>query len=306
MLAEPSYPKADASPIGMARRSVAIGGVSIDIATAGFSDFPLLDDLCQFEITPSSGCDIEISVDWVDRLSQQSRKPIFDSGCIWTLHEEGDSLVFDFCTPLLGDQPYKRLVVDRLFSRALLLLSRKQLGAMEQFYPLEYPLDELLVTNWLAFGHGVEVHGCGLICEGVGYLFLGHSGAGKSTTTQLWNRTRHPEILSDDRIILRLEGNQLWMYGTPWHGEAGFASALKSPVSRIFILDHGDENAIALLPHGRAVAELFARSFVPFHSAAGLDRSLGFLARVAEQVPCYSYKFCPDESAVSTILNFNG
>jgi hypothetical protein len=305
MLAELLHPTTEVHSAGLARRCVRIGCESIGIAAPVFSEISLLNDLIQFEIAPPSVCDIEVAIDWVEHLPKQSGAPVFDSGCVWTLHHDGQSLVFDFRTPLLGDEPYKRLVVNRAFSQAHLLLSRAQLRATDSFYPLEYPLDELLVTNWLGFGHGVEVHGCGLIDDTAGYLFLGHSGAGKSTTTELWHRARNPEILSDDRIILRFHDNQLWMYGTPWHGEAGFASARKAQVARIFILEHGDENVISLISQSRAVAELFARSFVPFHNAAGLDRSLMFLARIAERIPCYFYSFCPDESAVRTILNFH-
>jgi hypothetical protein len=280
--------------------------VSIGIAPPEFSEISLLDDLKQFEVAPTTVCDIEVTIDWVEHLPKQAGKELFDSGCVWTLHAGSGHLAFDFRTPLLGDAPYKRLLVDHEFTRAHLQLSRAQLRTAEAFYPLEYPLDELLVTNWLSFGRGIEVHGCGLVDDSGAYLFLGHSGAGKSTTTQLWDRARHPRVLSDDRIILRFHNDQLWMYGTPWHGEAGFATAQKARVERIFIVGHGERNAIALLSQPHSVGELFARSFVPFHDAGGLDRSLTFLASVAERIPCYAFNFRPDESAVRAILNFHG
>jgi hypothetical protein len=306
MLTELLHPTTQLHSAGPVRRCVRIGDVSIGIDFPGPSKINLAEDLWQFEIAPPEVCDIEVSIDWVASLPDQSGRVVFDSGCVWTLHDDGQHWRFDFRTHLLGDAPYKRLKVDRAFSRAHLLLSRAQLGAADGFYPLEYPVDELLVTNWLGLGHGVEVHGCGLIDETGGYLFLGHSGAGKSTTTQLWNRARSPRILSDDRIILRFHENQLWMYGTPWHGEAGFASPGTARVEQIFILDHGNRNSISPLSEPRAVAELFARSFVPFHNAAGLDRTLMFLARIAERIPCYFYEFRPDESAVKTIVDFHG
>src|SRR5579864_7730045 len=173
--------------------------------------------------------------------------------------------------------------------------------------PLEYPADELLITNYLAHRRlGVEVHGCGLIDgQTGGYLFLGHSGAGKSTTARFWQSLRGPEILSDDRIILRLHDNELWMYGTPWHGEAAFASPGKARLNRVFILQHGPENKIVTLPKARAVGELFARCFPPFHSASGLNRTIEFLNRVVETVPCYQFCFVPEISAVQAALAFH-
>ena len=116
---------------------------------------------------------------------------------------------------------------------------------------------------------------------------------------------RNPEILSDDRIILRLQDGELWMYGTPWHGEAAFASARSAKLSRIFTLQHGERNQMVEMPRARAVGELFARTFPPFHSAAGLERTVEFLTRVAEAVPCYEYQFLPDAGAVQAVLGLH-
>jgi hypothetical protein len=133
-------------------------------------------------------------------------------------------------------------------------------------------------------------------------LFLGHSGAGKSTTARIWETFRTPEILSDDRIILRLHDGELWMYGTPWHGEAAFASPGKAKLNRIHILRHGTQNRFTSLPQVRAVGEVFARSFPPFHSPVGVERTIEFIRRVLEVVPCFEFEFLPDSSSVAAVL----
>jgi hypothetical protein len=188
-----------------------------------------------------------------------------------------------------------------------LILNREALAAYRPISPLEYPTDELLITNYLAHhGLGVEVHGCGLVdSETGGHLLLGHSGAGKSTTTQLWQSLRNPEILSDDRIILRLHHGELWMYGTPWHGEGRFASPGKSKISKILILQHGENNEILPLTRSHAAGELFARCFPPFHSPAGLQGVIEFLDRVVNTVPCYEFRFVPDARAVDAVMEMD-
>ena len=132
-------------------------------------------------------------------------------------------------------------------------------------------------------------------------MFLGHSGAGKSTTARIWETFRAPEILSDDRIILRLHDGELWMYGTPWHGEAAFASPGKAKLNTIYILRHGCRNRFTALPQALAVGEVFARSFPPFHSQAGLQRTLEFIKRALDVVPCYEFEFLPDRSSVAAV-----
>jgi hypothetical protein len=52
------------------------------------------------------------------------------------------------------------------------------------------------------------------------------------------------------------------------------------------------------------VAELFARSFVPFHRHAYVDSALEFLQELVSAVPCYRYAFEPNEAAVERILKF--
>jgi hypothetical protein len=110
--------------------------------------------------------------------------------------------------------------------------------------------------------------------------------------------------LSDDRIILRLHDGELWMYGTPWHGEAQFASPGEAKLNKIHILRHGSENRLAALSQARAVGEILARSFPPFHSSAGLESTVGFIKRALDLVPCYEFEFQPDRGSVATVLGF--
>ena len=216
--------------IGVYRRCVRIGDVSIGLSARSANDIRFTKELDAFE-AESPHCDIEIGIEWAERLQKSEGKRLFDSGALWTLYANDSGFIFDFATPLLGDQPYKRVCVDKVFSEARMFLNRECLSEIAPVYPLEYPLDELLVTNCLARGSGVEVHACGLVGSEIGsHLFLGHSGAGKSTTTRLWKSLPDVRILSDDRIILREHGNEIWMHGTPWHGEGWFSSPDKTKV----------------------------------------------------------------------------
>jgi len=294
------------NPLLLNQDTIRIGDVSISLVGLWPDDSELDAGLRQFSVA-SCEADIQVGVEWAENLPRRTDVPEFDSGSLWSSYRAGTDRIFDFSSEAVSEQPYKRLRVDYGFRRGQLILNREALAAHRPISPLEYPTDELLITNYLAhYGLGVEVHGCGLVdSETGGHLLLGHSGAGKSTTTQLWRSLRNPEILSDDRLILRLQDGELWMYGTPWHGEAAFASASKSKLNRIFILQHGESNKIAPLSRAQAVGELFARSFPPFHSASGLQNTVEFLERVVETVPCYEFQFVPDASAVETALGFH-
>jgi len=245
---------------------------------------------------------VEIAVDWTDSLALPSCAPLFNSGGLWSVFEEAGGYRFYFSTPHLGAAPYKAAWFDRGFTRGELVLFRPYFDAELPVYPLEYPLDELLMIHRLACGEGVEVHAVGIVDEeGRGHLFLGHSGAGKSTTARLWKAQSNAEILSDDRIILRLREGRVWMYGTPWHGDAGIASPECAPLSRLYLLEHSRKTELSPVSRGRAAAELLARSFVPHYSPRGLRFTLEFLDRVALETPCFVFRFLPDKSAVEAI-----
>jgi hypothetical protein len=293
-------------PLSLNRDAISIGDVSIAAKGISCKDCELDSGLAQFR-SMLSGPDIEVEVRWVDALRRPHIVPDFDSGSLWTLYHAGSDYIFDFCSSVISEHPYKRLRIDGSFRTAELILSREALTAHRPISPLEYPADELLITNYLAHhGLGVEVHGCGFIdSESGGHLLLGHSGAGKSTTTQLWQSLRNPEILSDDRIILRLHDGELWMYGTPWHGEGQFASPGKSKINKILILQHGDRNQFVELSRSHAAGELFARCFPPFHSPSGLQGVIEFLDRVVNTVACYEFRFVPDARAVEAVIEMD-
>jgi hypothetical protein len=289
--------------------------------------------------------DIEVQVEWNSSIASSMGRELFHSGCLWSAHKFGTGFHFDFTTQRLGSRPYKRLVVDQEFEHARVILNRQCLTAEDASRALEYPLDELLITHYLSLGRGVELHGCGMVRgDGESFLFVGHSGAGKSTTARLWKRHVPVEVLSDDRIIVRRApadaGNQFSeggesetsgaeaqdyenaptaavnrcaqnqthkfvMHGTPWHGEAAFASPGCAPIRRIFILQHGSGNRIERLSPSAAVGELLARSFTPFYLPRFVDPVLALLEEMVESVPCYRFQLVPDQSAVERIIEFH-
>lgn len=289
------------------RNSLHIGGITLALCGESPEEVKVNDELLAFSSNTHSA-DIEVHAEFVNELRAFPGEPRFNSGALWRVFSQSDGLSFDFVSDFLGSDPYKRLIVDRAFSTAHLLLNNRLLASHAPILPLEYPTDELLITNHLASRQlGIEVHGCGLIdSRAGGQLFLGHSGAGKSTTTRIWQSIRSPFILSDDRIILRLHDGQLRMYGTPWHGEAAFAEQGNANLSRIFILQHGPANRIRQLSKTLAAGEVFARSFPPFHSRTGLEGVMEFINRILDVVPCYEFQFVPDRSAVEAILGFHG
>ncbi|HKN17201.1 MAG TPA: hypothetical protein VJX47_09680 [Candidatus Sulfotelmatobacter sp.] len=300
------------------RDGFSVGGVSVEVIGDCIDDVTLVSSLEPFR-AEAAVSDINIRVEWASSFGSALGRPIFDSGTTWRLYEDNVGFNFDFNAPVFGERPYKRLLIDTLFRRATLQMSEESFSRSSYAAdPLGYPLDELLIMHRLTQERAIELHGVGIVGpDGASNLFVGHSGAGKSTTARLWTSLHKVEILSDDRIIVRErparelqpgdDPRQIFMYGTPWHGEGCFALPQRAPLQRIFVLEHGHGhgNVLTRLTRSQMVAELFARAFVPFHRHEYVDSALSFLERVADSVPGYHYSFVPDERAVEKVLQFH-
>lgn len=334
------------------RNQFHIGGVSVHIVSERSEDVVFGASLHPFQ-TLSDKSDVEIHVEWVPRIQDAKSGELFDSGSVWQLSECRGRFKFDFSAPSLGRSPYKRFLIDKKFRCGTLQMSEEAFGE-RRADPLDYPFDELLIMHRLTQEKAIELHGTGIVRpNGDANLFVGHSGAGKSTTTRLWTEREDVEVLSDDRIIVRRDKHvsvqktpgevpdsarqygvlrlrdcsasrtnlsaqddkasevsggskyAMRMYGTPWHGEAMYASPNSAPLTRIFVLEHGHGNVITPLTPSAAVAELFARSFVPFHRHEYVESALTFLEDVVNSVPVYRFAFEPDERAVDKIVHFH-
>jgi hypothetical protein len=132
---------------------------------------------------------------------------------------------------------------------------------------------------------------------------VGQSTAGKTTIAKLWEDEPNSIVLSDDRIILRRMGSKIWMYGTPWHGEAMLASPSRAPLTAIYFLEKGETNELVAQKPSDSISRLFTCSFPPFYNRDALDFTLSFLEDVAKMVPCYELRFKPDKSVVELITS---
>jgi hypothetical protein len=255
-------------------------------------------------LVPEVEPDITIEARWSDLSGIKYEGPkLFDSGALWQLHQVDGAFLFSFSSEVFGPIPYKVALLKKDFSTGEVLLHRPYFHADESLNPLGYPLDELILTNFLGLRRGVEVHACGVTdSRGRGHLFVGQSTAGKTTIARLWEDEPDTSVLSDDRIILRRMENKIWMYGTPWHGEAMLASPSRAPLAAVYFLEKGKRNELISQKASDSVSRLFTCSFPPFYNRDAVDFTLSFFENVVKNVPCSELRFTPDKSVTEFIL----
>lgn len=244
------------------------------------------------------------------RTASRARgRTLFETGSVWRLEEVGDHHLLTFRSPLFGKDPYLSVEFDREYTsgRGETLVGGPILNE-EELHPFVYPFDEVVFLARLSRGRGVLVHGCGLSLAGRGFLFLGTSGAGKSTTARLWKERGGVTVLSDDRIVIRADGNGTGyrIFGTPWHGEAGWETPGSAPLEAVYILEQAPRNRITDITPSAAVAQMMVRAFPAMWDQQGLEFAVRFLADLAERVPVRRLRFLPDGSAVDCVLASSG
>ena len=251
--------------------------------------------------------DVEMRASWIDTAPDLPGRMLFDSGGAWQLLQSNGDFLFAFRSTAGGSTPYKIARFNSDFTSGDVHLYRRHFDEHPAAiaYPLQYPLDELLMIHLLSQGRGVEVHACGLLdSSGRAYLFAGQSGAGKSTMARLWVDRPGTTLLSDERVVLRTDGDRIVAYGTPWQGDAHFASPASGELAALFFLQHAPAHAVVPAVASRAAARLFACSFLPFHSTEAVERTMASVEQVARRTPCYELSFAPDRSVVDVVARY--
>jgi hypothetical protein len=249
--------------------------------------------------------DVIVRAGWSDTPFAPGGDVIFDSGGTWRLVRSDGDFVFTFQSAAGGPIPYKTARFNATFTSGDVLLHREyfERHGLDAVYPLQFPLDELLMVHLLSQDRGMEIHGAALLDDaGRTYVFAGQSGAGKSTMSRLWAGHPGVTLLSDERVILRTDRDPIAVYGTPWHGDAMLASPRSGQLAGVFFLKHYPSNVLTRIVEPIAAARLLACSFLPFHDAGGVARTSAAAERVARSVPCYVLGFVPDASVVEILI----
>jgi hypothetical protein len=226
--------------------------------------------------------------------------PAFQVDHLASIHRVGASWVFR-----LGEEDGAATAVDRVMTldgggSATIRLDTQKFPTLLHGYPLAYPLEDLLFRHLLADRRAVLVHACGVAWEGRGFLFVGASGAGKSTTARLWSAAG-ATILNDDRIVLEAAGDRVLIHPTPWSGDMPEVGGGPTPLAGLFFLRQGAPIVFEPVRPAAAVGLLYAKSFPPLWDRERTGKALETLEAACRHVPCGWLTVPPDSRAVAWV-----
>jgi hypothetical protein len=187
---------------------------------------------------------------------------------------------------------------DEEFRWGEVVVAPDSLYARECYYPLAYPLDELIFLHRIARDGGLMLHSCGILRDRHALLFTGPSGAGKTTISRLMREHAGALVLSDDRIVLRPDGSEIRIFGTPWHGDGELSSTRSARLRAIHAIRPAPEVLAEPLCGAAAARAVLENAFLPAHDPIGADTALDFVASLVKKVPVIRLGFPKDERVV--------
>jgi hypothetical protein len=147
---------------------------------------------------------------------------------------------------------------------------------------------------------GLMVHGAGIVRDGRGFIFFGHSGSGKTTVAR---HSAEHLVLNDDLVIVLPRGETWWIYGTPfWNLDQVPPQPGSAPLAGLFRLVQAKSVYLQPMTPALALAELLANlPVLPADqnwNAALMARGLELLATC----PARQLHFLPDGSFWQAVL----
>lgn len=148
----------------------------------------------------------------------------------------------------------------------------------------------------------IAIHSSTVVCNGKAIMCLGESGTGKSTHTRMWyENIEGAKLLNDDCPILRLENNEVVVYGSPWSGKTPCYRAEKFPVAAIIRIVRAPHNKMILQNTLGAFAAM-QPSCPPAFAYDELlsDNMYKTLSEILKRVKVYNLQCLPNADAAKT------
>jgi len=145
----------------------------------------------------------------------------------------------------------------------------------------------------LSFKNGcLMIHSAGVVRNNKAFIFIGHSGSGKSTISQL---SKKFDVLNDDLIFLKRE-NKLWQaYSTPfWNPDLRREVNMNAPIDSLYCLAKDYDVYIQAIEKSIALAELITNVPVIPLNPIFMDQLIDLSNNLLDQVEMYRLHFRKD------------
>ena len=147
----------------------------------------------------------------------------------------------------------------------------------------------------------VSMHSSVIEKDGRAFLFMGKSGTGKSTHSRLWlEHIEGSSLLNDDNPIVRIIGDKVMAYGSPWSGKTHCYKNQSVPLKAVVRLSQAPYNKITRNIPLQAYASLMPACSCMRWDRTSTDALHKTVEKVISKVACWHLECLPDADAAHT------
>jgi hypothetical protein len=146
----------------------------------------------------------------------------------------------------------------------------------------------------LARTGGLLMHAASAIRNGKAFVFMGVSGAGKTTISRL--APVDATVLTDEISYLTRNSHGYIAHGTPFAGEmAKLGENVRAPLAALYLLQKGQQNTIEPVRGGAAARALMENVLFFAHDEELVGMVFESACELVCRVPIYRLTFLPDQ-----------
>ncbi|MDA9121026.1 hypothetical protein N9J52_03220 [Flavobacteriales bacterium] len=236
---------------------------------------------------------------------QVAAKPIysadFEGNKLWEIFRIEDELRFHVFN---SNSPYELQQVAKLTADLTVwdIYSKPVLDDQKSvLFPLLYPMGPLVMYYLTAKFDAIMIHGSGISDNGLGRIFTGVSGQGKTTMAKLWFDSG-AEVINDDRLIIRNENGTYQVYNTPmFYQDEQRSVELKA----IYSIHHSKKNTLTKTEGVNAVAGVTPNLIQHGYAKDLISHHLRFVMQMIDTIPVYKLGVVPNNSVIEFIRDYD-
>jgi len=136
---------------------------------------------------------------------------------------------------------------------------------------------------------GLLLHAASVVRDGRAYVFMGRSGAGKSTVASL---APAGSVLTDEISLLRCTAGKWQAYGTPFWGKFRAEGQNRcAPLAGIFSLVQAPRHRLESISGKQALAALLSNTLFFMAERKARENLLGIFLELSQSVPVWRLEF---------------
>lgn len=124
------------------------------------------------------------------------------------------------------------------------------------------------IAEWLPLHNAFVLHSACFDVDGVGVAFAAHSGTGKTTHMNLWQKLLGDKmvVVNGDKPIVRFfddEPGTPYAYGTPWNGKEHLGCNMRTKLQHICFIERSETNFVEPMNKQDVIERIFNQVYMP-------------------------------------------